>query len=867
MRRSGRSAGEGDGEREEAMRQDESLSLSEQDTRCLKVEGIEGRVPHTDVEQGLRGLFGVFGEVQAVLMQPQASPNATKSSPSSRPNHERQAIVVYKSCEAARQAIARLQNFAIWGKPLHLSYCSNVKAEGEYQDITHQASKHPKSAPPKKHDGQAEEISERMKSVKRNMTKEFEGNSDQSRELSASLPHRMEAAAHSHGGERAIDRLDRLMLERLIQDAHTLHSRGEVKSVSRSSEDTSKQDSKVKDRRSEPVQSPNQKPNSISAPAAGTSVVTRNVNDMSALSDLEDGSDLVVSNSSVCSDDAQSAGGVEYESNVQASVSSNSSYQKNVMSDTRTRSSAGSKRRGNSRESDSDSPLSRDDLEYRQDDLGMDSISDEDENAAFNEMASKELDNLMQNFEGNDAMESKLLQLKEMLSITTYIRELDTLMKNLDSLKQLNEGKGESQAKGEDVKSVREHKEQAISSQAASRLERSREDEQLKQLEHREMKLQEAAKRLQLIEQKLNSIPKEFIEAKAMNSFPSDKDADQSYESSDFDHRISSEISSITSSNDGEDDERQAYVRQANQNHRDATRNSRSSAAVQPSLAAKRVSERDQLAGRDDDGIAMPRASSELAMESIPHELKTELEDLQKLQERIVYLKDLLAVTKEQQRLLEVAGTGMDAESDDLLFDADEESGADEWPGMYRNERPPSADHKAGERSNSDREAKQAPRPQSRLSEGTRPTSRLSWADEEAGIHRFLPTDDASEIPCLRTSSRLSRLSESNGTDSVSQTPDVDELDSLLASSMLDYQDIKLASTFCRSLSSQADRISFLQDFFCFFESRSALLDNESAVEYERERADSMPAYYRFHPVRFFATLGSKDHFVCSTGR
>ena len=38
---------------------------------------------------------------------------------------------------------------------------------------------------------------------------------------------------------------------------------------------------------------------------------------MSALSDLEEGSDLVVSNSSVCSNDAESAGGIEYESNVQ----------------------------------------------------------------------------------------------------------------------------------------------------------------------------------------------------------------------------------------------------------------------------------------------------------------------------------------------------------------------------------------------------------------------------------------------------------------------------------------------------------------------------------------------------------------------
>ena len=269
MRKSGRSAGGGEGGREDATMQEEVPSRTDQVTRCLRVDGIEGRVPRTDVEQGLRGLFGVFGEVEMVkLLQPEGSPAATRSSPSSRTSHERQAVIAYKSRDAARQAIARLQGFAIWGKPLLLSFCGETKGEEEGEESKKQAIKYPKSAPPKRQDGVGEEISDRMKSVKRNMMNEFEGKSPEpSREMSASLPHKKFAADYEHGGESAIDRLDRLMLERLIQDANSLHSRGEVKDGRRSGVDLADLNANAREpRRFEGSQSASQQGEAASSP-------------------------------------------------------------------------------------------------------------------------------------------------------------------------------------------------------------------------------------------------------------------------------------------------------------------------------------------------------------------------------------------------------------------------------------------------------------------------------------------------------------------------------------------------------------------------------------------------------------------------
>eukprot|EP00961_Rhodomonas_salina_P266693 3604036-Rhodomonas_salina.2 len=102
--------------------------LSRDATQDVFIYDLDSNIPIRDVEQGLLGLFSVFGTVTSTMALPGNAPHSC--SVLDQYSHQRcagargtlQAVVSYTDSSAAEQAMERLQNFEIWGRPLRLAY-------------------------------------------------------------------------------------------------------------------------------------------------------------------------------------------------------------------------------------------------------------------------------------------------------------------------------------------------------------------------------------------------------------------------------------------------------------------------------------------------------------------------------------------------------------------------------------------------------------------------------------------------------------------------------------------------------------------------------------------------------------------------
>ena len=85
--------------------------LSKEATSTLFVYDVDSSISPDDLEEGLRGLFGVFGIVTKVA----ALPGWRDSM---------QALVTFSKTDSAVQAMSKLQGFSVWGRPLRLAFAS-----------------------------------------------------------------------------------------------------------------------------------------------------------------------------------------------------------------------------------------------------------------------------------------------------------------------------------------------------------------------------------------------------------------------------------------------------------------------------------------------------------------------------------------------------------------------------------------------------------------------------------------------------------------------------------------------------------------------------------------------------------------------
>ena len=119
----------------------EARPIASGPTCSIFVYDLDANIPEPDLEQGLLGLFSVFGPVARVSCLPGLFFVCTCETlysgwPHREPQAEAgfvrvtlagwkdtaQAIVAFLNVEHSKQAMGRLQNFPIWGRPLRLAY-------------------------------------------------------------------------------------------------------------------------------------------------------------------------------------------------------------------------------------------------------------------------------------------------------------------------------------------------------------------------------------------------------------------------------------------------------------------------------------------------------------------------------------------------------------------------------------------------------------------------------------------------------------------------------------------------------------------------------------------------------------------------
>ena len=762
-----------------------------------------------------------------------------------------QALVVFSAVEHATQAMGRLQNFPIWGRPLRLCFADG-RSSAKEQDGRPRLER-PSTAPPKERQSPSH-----PQSASRSSGGSTRRNLWQSPVNTTGLLYRdtavaadKDASSSEHiQAESAVERFDRFVMQRLHAHASVppparpdgpRGARKDVGSASRRSQKDPKCTG-TPDRRL----SPSRKLNDLNDSSDSASVALRASPAWKQampehLHDAHIPSESTIEEHSDTLDDGEEEGAIIGDADRAALVLgiSESSDVEGGSEVTRCLPAQNAYRRVQQEmEESSDSSGGSDAGEAVVHYAGR-AAEVEDEEYGDDGLEGLEAMRLMSLWHGNgegaemaeDALSvaeegaPALKQVQDALNVTRYMKELEDVMGSLNMLQQ---AEAQLQAASGALHQDSSPQETRVADEDA---------------------LMDVASRLDAVQAKLSHIPPEFLAAVGAEGLSG---STLGCDSGSLEQGLCQSRGSSVGRDEISEDEGE-HVNSPLRHDLAWQDNDASS----PEGTADEI-DQDDTEQESEEGQIVEAAAEDLQMRlkaqnlqdsMLTSELQRELQELSNLRGQISYLKGMLKNTKKQQRLL-LAADADEAHSSPSIAVPTEDEGCDQVEDgtaglllqarMYQSSlRPPagvkrSAVTISAAGVDSFQEDGEAPRPNSRLSEGRpqsrmsegRSASRLSWADE-TGARRYLPNDDSSDFPCLRPTSRLSsqaerptsRLSRLSGSNtSELPAPDADELDAILSQSRAEVRDIRMAVLFSQTLSGRTDRLHFLSDFVNHFQ-------------------------------------------------